>query len=426
MGHGSTHDGGRLHSGEVTRYELHSIVTNDRAAAARRAAILAGGAIVLSTTLVLAVGALHLSGGLRIAALLLGWIAGVVAGLAGFAALLIEHTKRWTRTIVGGAVVVGPDALVLEAEDRRPVHVPRASLHSGYREGRSVHCRLVPASELTLECTSVASAEHLLDEVGLGVGSRAATLELRWRGWYALYAASLSVGLMVFTILHVLERNLLANGFAPHALGMWPMLGLAALGAIVGGAFQRSRVTVGADGVRLHGRRARFYPLADIAAVARDEEDIVLVLRSGERVILGESTRPYLETMRALETRMDDARRRIGRAPPAAHAALDPAGREPAEWAAALKGLAENGRRGAYRGAHVDRDVLGAVVEDGAAPASHRVGAAIALGAHGDSPARETIRIAARATGDDDLRAALELAADGDAERAATRGLKLG
>jgi hypothetical protein len=72
-----------------------------------------------------------------------------------------------------------------------------------------------------------------------------------------------------------------------------------------------------------------------------------------------------------------------------------------------------------YRRRGLSADDLGAVVEDPTAPVERRVAAAVALGARRRDEARRRVRIATQATVDEDLRLALERAAEGEIEAAA-------
>jgi hypothetical protein len=71
-----------------------------------------------------------------------------------------------------------------------------------------------------------------------------------------------------------------------------------------------------------------------------------------------------------------------------------------------------------YRGAALGSDQLAEVVEDAGAPAERRVAAAIALSGNGDVESKRRVRIAAQACVEEDLRAALEHAAEGEIEEA--------
>lgn len=401
----------------MSTFALASLTTNTRAVRAGRAAAAGAATAALSTALVIVLGALRVSGAAWTVTLIGAWVVGTAGGISALGALLLEHSGRWSRTSRGGIVTVTPEAIQIDApNDARTDRVPRASVRSGYQYHDTVCCHLDDGTELALRCATPEGAARLLEEAGLGVDARTATFTLRWRGWYALHAASLSVGLMLFTILEVLERNILRNGFEPKATPLLPMLAVFGIAALATGLAKRTEVVVGADGVRLPGNV--FHPLAEVVSIERDDEDMFLVLRSGEHVRLGEATDAYLPTMRALAARIEQARARLGRAPEAALAALDRDERSPSAWVDALKKLSDERRPGAYRQVRVDGDTLARVLDDGAASADRRVAAAIALSALGEG-ATPRIRLAASASARPALRDALELAADGTLEDAA-------
>src|SRR6185312_1710914 len=96
---------------------------------------------------------------------------------------------------------------------------------------------------------------------------------------------------------------------------------------------------------------------------------------------------------------------------------LERGGRTVAAWRddlASLLGESED-----YRKRGLSAADLGALIEDAAAPVERRVAAAVALGARQRDEARRRVRIATQAAADDDLRLALERAAEGEIEAAA-------
>jgi hypothetical protein len=175
------------------------------------------------------------------------------------------------------------------------------------------------------------------------------------------------------------------------------------------------QVVIGADAVRLQRLTGpRLVPLATIERAAVDGTALVLHLHArpgedlGERIRVGGSDAALAV---GLVERIHGAMALSRRAASAVAAAqLEPEGRPFAEWRTALGALL---RRGAdYRHTALGAEDLLAVLEDAAAPPARRLGAAIAL-REGDHPeARARVRIAAEATADGDMRAALEAAAE--------------
>ncbi|HTN88222.1 MAG TPA: hypothetical protein VL242_31295, partial [Sorangium sp.] len=109
-------------------------------------------------------------------------------------------------------------------------------------------------------------------------------------------------------------------------------------------------------------------------------------------------------------------RERSGRGAPEAGRAgalLERRGLPATAWRAALRRLvSESGAD--YRTAKLTREQALAVLEDGAAPAELRIGAALALSAWRDGQTVERLRIAAEGCASRDVRLALEQAAEGD------------
>jgi hypothetical protein len=165
-----------------------------------------------------------------------------------------------------------------------------------------------------------------------------------------------------------------------------------------------TEVLLGVDGLSvLSGRRPRFVPWRELRGARLVRFDIVLTLRSGERLRLPVTT-PDPARDGAL---VADLRAEIARAPqagPVEVTALERGGRDLEQWRDALRAMAS--RSSAYRGAALDHDELARAVAARDVPAEQRVGAAIALAAIGDE-GRTRVRVAAEASADLPLREAL-------------------
>ena len=85
--------------------------------------------------------------------------------------------------------------------------------------------------------------------------------------------------------------------------------------------------------------------------------------------------------------------------------------RSGAEWLAGLRSLSA-GTPGVYRAVTIDAERLWRLLEHPCAPPSSRVAAAVVLGTANDKPARQTLRVAASAMVDPELKKAIERAAD--------------
>jgi hypothetical protein len=200
-----------------------------------------------------------------------------------------------------------------------------------------------------------------------------------------------------------------------------PLLGLAgALSALLR-YFSPRRGWIGVDGVTLERflRRARIIPYSQMASVVEDDRGVVITTRVNERVHLRVSREPIEPGRRddsasrraAILERIRQARDLAAQSAvaDAKLARLDRAGRTPDAWREALRRV----RSEDYRIEPFEPDELVRIACDADVSPERRVGATIAL-RDLDATSVERVRIAARACVDDDLRAALEAAADGE------------
>ena len=157
------------------------------------------------------------------------------------------------------------------------------------------------------------------------------------------------------------------------------------------------KVTIGADGVALRGRRrSTFLPYIAITAIRQERAIIVIEHTGAERPLrlgtaIGRPLPEHVERAAAIVRRLERARAGA-RSAAAPLAALDRARRSPSEWLVALRHL---GRAGSYRSQHVARDLLWSVLEDAAARAIDRIAAGIALRETASAEDRERLRVAA-------------------------------
>jgi hypothetical protein len=180
-----------------------------------------------------------------------------------------------------------------------------------------------------------------------------------------------------------------------------------------------SKIVVGVDGVLVKWLfTKRFIPMSQITAVTRaDDRAIRFHLSSGESVVVHTSMRGKYKTARAPQHR-DAVLARVAEALAAFRArgasvdvsALVGRGtRTKNEWLDALRKLRAGG--GGYRSALVRDDDLWRVVEDPAAPADERAGAAMVLRRSLDESGRARVRVAAEASASPKLRVVLDAAA---------------
>ena len=237
---------------------------------------------------------------------------------------------------------------------------------------------------------------------------------------------------------------------AGAVFGKGPVVGAAAIVGIttiltlLGVLFKSTKVTVGADGVRVGWLwQMSFTPIADIERAEAVEGEVnamgyypVFVRihrRSGPPVELlsqlGRST-PFtpdrwrdfaLVNAGAIAERINQAVAGTGRAGAGPELAtweselLSRGERAIDTWVKALRGLhteVESFRRQAGGGI----DALWGVLEDAGVEPERRAAAAVALAPHLDERGRDRVRIAAQATAAPELRIALEAAADDDEE----------
>ncbi|WP_437619716.1 hypothetical protein [Sorangium sp. So ce1151] len=219
---------------------------------------------------------------------------------------------------------------------------------------------------------------------------------------------------------------------ADVALSLGAVTGAAAwvLAALLREGSARRVLVAGSDGLSLRDDAGeRFIPFSCIERVDETALGVELVLAGGEELPLTlvplQLLRDPRETglsMVLAERRREHLlallRERSGRgAPEAARAGalLERRGLPAAAWRAALRRLvSESGAD--YRTAKLTREQALAVLEDGAAPAELRIGAALALSAWRDGQTAERLRIAAEGCASGDVRLALEQAAEGDVD----------
>jgi hypothetical protein len=248
------------------------------------------------------------------------------------------------------------------------------------------------------------TASFLVDRAKLASpASRLADLGARVFGAVALLLAT--VGLM-----RRYEKDWLLVGYPPTLLVFL---------VAVNRARKSVQVVVGADAIVVHtGARPRVVAHTAVERVSATRGGVEVVLRSGEVVPLCvSSTGETADAHRAaLEARLDEALelhalRGDGRE--AETTRLRRAGRPVDEWVRDLRAFA-SGAGATYRVSNVSGDRLWHVLEDPAADATARVGAAVALKPSLDDGGRARIRAIARALALPGARVALEAAADAD------------
>ncbi|MEZ4294196.1 MAG: hypothetical protein R3B70_04400 [Polyangiaceae bacterium] len=191
-----------------------------------------------------------------------------------------------------------------------------------------------------------------------------------------------------------------------------------------------TKLQVGADGLLIKWfRTTRFIGYGDIARIAEYEDGgrgkgqyrgIALALKSGEvlRLPVVAKRSSIRDSLQILHQRIAEAVQTWSRGEGVAHAALVRRGeRDPLPWVRALRGIGAQANAD-NRTAPVLPERLWRIVEDPAAPADARAGAAVALSETADDESRARLRAAAAAIAAPKLRFAIEAAARNDTEEA--------
>ena len=279
------------------------------------------------------------------------------------------------------------------------------------------------------------AARALLRALGLDASQTVAKFRLpsrafadptKRRRWGAIFAA-----IMVSLAVGVSFAARALPGFAP----VFPfVLALAALGALVLAAIP-TKLEVGADGLHIQWlRTARFVGYGEITNIDPYEDPgngknaligLMLTLKSGEtvRIPIMNKRSTIRDEVLLLHERISEAIDTWRHGEGVAHAALvRRGGREASKWVQALRGIGAFANADA-RTAPVMPEKLWRIVEDPAAPADARAGAAVALGQTADEEARSRLRAAASATAAPKLRFAIEAAAKAESDEAMAAAL---
>ncbi|MDC0678747.1 hypothetical protein [Sorangium atrum] len=256
---------------------------------------------------------------------------------------------------------------------------------------------------------------RLLAALGIGPTERRVAVSL---GSVHRELAAGCVGVPVFTILWLIVISALTRPLS-NAGSFWPVVAWAALALLSTWLLRRAarstQVVVGTDGVRVERPFSTVWiPYAELAAVRTLGERLLLSRRGGGSVVL--RTKDTLTE--ALAQRIRDAHEgaTAGGAAPRGAEALERRGRELGAWREDLRKLLAAGD---YRAAGLTPEDALHALDDASAPRDRRVGAALFLRVAGYPEAQEHIRVAAGATADDALRAALEHAAEEEVDDAA-------
>jgi hypothetical protein len=304
--------------------------------------------------------------------------------------------------------VEGTDIVVRRARGER--RIPASTLVEGWLSPREK--RVYLQTRRGDVYSAQVKDEALLERAGLDASKR--TLRMRLGPVDFLTAMGWLVGpAIAIPIADVTSRALRLGG----ALGIPLALSLFVLQFyLIRQIFGPAHLVIGSDGIIVKQRwRRRFVSFDELRSISADRDHVTLHLQGGE-------------TLRARARNLDEAAqetiqarvnaalalRGARSAEPGALAQLDKGSRTGAAWRDALSGLLDKDR--GYRAARLTREQILGVLENPAAPAGRRIGAALALAGTGDSEAATRIRIAAGAAANERVRVALEKIAGGEIE----------
>ncbi|HEY8076113.1 MAG TPA: PH domain-containing protein [Labilithrix sp.] len=326
------------------------------------------------------------------------------------------------------------DDRAIRVEGRREeITVPLEDVVEGYevpprtRGAFGAVLRLKQGRELVIHTRSHDDAARLLAHASVAPDQRVLRMPLR----RSLGAVTMALAAFFGTLL---GASFLLAMFAPRSgpPGAWYPLALIGVSALTTAVFLTKygypRVVIGADGVRTEGVIApgfvRYEDIASVTVVRNRYKTPVRVrlhLREGRPidlplVALGD------DHARAIVKRIEDARARKTGA--ASLDALARGERDVASWREELARIAT--AEAGFRERALGREDFERVLADASAPADQRVGAAIALRVADPEGAAARVRVAADATADEELRAALLDQADDEALDRVTRPRRLG
>lgn len=322
--------------------------------------------------------------------------------------LLVPHTE-----IKSGLLLPRPDGALVVRFRRKGLHLPVDLRVADREEGRAL------LRALGLDASQSVATFRLLSNAFFDAAKRR-----RWGMYWG-------VGVAVFAmVIGFVART------APHLAGILPLgFALLTLGAALMAAIP-TRLQVGADGLHMKWlRRQRFIAYGDVDRTDPFEDPgsgksqtagLLVTLKGGETVRL-----PGDEQARH-GARDDLSSCTSGSARPSRPGAAVRAWRtRPSSGAPAARrrsGSARCGGSGAFanadaRTARHAGEAVAHQVEDPAAPADARAGAAVALGQTADEDARARLRAAASATAAPKLRFAIETAAKKQTDEALAAAL---
>ncbi|WP_437965628.1 hypothetical protein WMF04_39255 [Sorangium sp. So ce260] len=336
----------------------------------------------------------------------------VAFGLALVSALLSTTAfgrKRLVRVVAGAAGL----RLTLGAVERS---IPRDEIRSGLvvSEPRvRVELHLRGGRVLEVQVAREKEGARLLAALGLGPAERRVEVSL---GGVNRELVAGCVGMPVFMGYWLIVLGAISRPLFGHAslVVAWLVLTLASTW-LLHRAVRRTRVVVGSDGVRVERPFSSVYiPYTELAAVRTRGDRLLLSHRRSEAAVALGTGEKLTDT---LAERIREAHAcAIGSEAPRGAEALERRGRDLAAWRDELRKLIAAGD---YRATALSPEDVLHTLDDADSPPDRRIGAALLLRIAGYPEARGRIRVAAEATADDALRAALEHAAEEEVDDAA-------
>lgn len=378
-------------------------VTVQRRALAARARTLALGLFAAATIASVAVPGLGLLALAGVGAMvsLFVWARGVSVGARSFPGAL---------EVAPGELAVLPDG---------GARVVLRGVHAGWvvpgAAGARVEFLRDDGDVVSAEVPTVDDGHAALAAAGLDPSKRALRLLLggRWDGLGYGVVTALFVLLQGTPMFVLLAIALRLSGATATALG----LGLLTLATFLGGhMLGPAELTLGADGLRWrHGFSRGYAAWRDVLEIEALFGQGVLLRRRGARHVIIPHSQHDPGHLAGVVELLRRARERATVAPERPLEALDRRGRSLDAWRDALRGLLVGA---SYRQGAVTADDLVATLADPHASAERRLAAAMCLTDAGAPDASARVRVAAEACASEDLRAALERAAEGAVDEA--------
>ncbi len=372
-----------------------------------------------------------------------------LSGAASIIALLRAGSRAPPRmapctvTVEGTAITIGQGSEII-------AQIPIASITQGhFEEPDRVHLATASGVTWVITVRSAEEAEALLRAASVTAAERvlrvpltSAASQIPGGPAFGLIALLLLCPATFFTsLVATVGAKELTHQFSWGSFGAFSIVvGLtAALSAItyaVFGLLRRREALIGTDGIAYQkSLRKQFIPYGSVREVLPDTRGVRLVCTDGRSIVLPTQERtdrplsfgvtapgavptPAEARRKALMDRIAQAKA-AGGGSVLARVALDKLDRNDrpvTRWKLDLQNLAKESAD--YRNRELSLNDLCAVIEDAGAPPERRIAATVALAGRDKGEAHRRVRIAAQACADEELRRALESAAEGEIEEA--------